>query len=164
MKRILWVTLAFPLAVLGYADFAAGQTLSKTGKVTSAGPDFGSTTQAQNGESIRYVIQYSNPGGLAAMLDLKDPIPAGTAYLAGSLQVPTQFSKQWSTDGGATWLTAEPVSELTSDRRRAGQGHVRAGRSDASHLRAAYRRNGIQQGQSRGLHPTSSTSSRRCTW
>lgn len=116
MTRVIWATLAFPLALLGYADFAAGQTLSKTGQVTSAGSDFGSTTQAQNGDTISYVIQYSNPGGAAAMLDIKDPIPAGTAYLAGSLQVPTQLSKQWSTDGGATWLTTEPGSGITNVR------------------------------------------------
>ncbi|MEO8740598.1 MAG: IPTL-CTERM sorting domain-containing protein [Casimicrobiaceae bacterium] len=122
MQRYFRGATAASRAVLAGTIFAmalgsaAGQTLTKTGKVTSATSNFGSTTQAANGETLGYVMQYANPSAMAVELDLKDAIPAGTAFVPGSLVVPPQFSRQWSIDGGSTWLTVEPASGVTNAR------------------------------------------------
>ncbi|WP_051830487.1 MULTISPECIES: DUF7617 domain-containing protein [Streptomyces] len=57
------------------------------------------------------MASYTNPNDNLAAARITDPIQgAGTAqtYVPGSLQAPPGFTKQWSTDNGATFTTTDP--------------------------------------------------------
>ncbi|WP_240545798.1 DUF7507 domain-containing protein [Paenibacillus artemisiicola] len=70
----------------------SGVSLSNTVNVPAAAPAIAaqksaSLTQATVGDTITYSFAIQNTGNYAALLTLTDPLPAGTAYVAGSIAV-----------------------------------------------------------------------------
>ncbi|WP_256252558.1 hypothetical protein [Paenibacillus sp. UNC496MF] len=70
----------------------SGISLSNTVNVPAAAPAIAaqktaSLTQATLGDTITYTFAIQNTGNYAALLTLTDPLPAGTAYVAGSIAV-----------------------------------------------------------------------------
>ncbi|MFD8596575.1 hypothetical protein ACFV1L_16400 [Kitasatospora sp. NPDC059646] len=81
-------------------------TLSKTGTDLATG----STTQTAHGDTVRWVVSATNPDGVPVDATITDVIqggpgsaPESQTYVPGTLQAPPGFTKQWSTDGGATF-------------------------------------------------------------
>ncbi|MFF2073206.1 hypothetical protein ACFVXG_00435, partial [Kitasatospora sp. NPDC058162] len=81
-------------------------TLEKTGTDVATG----STTHAAQGDTIRWVVSATNPDGAPVSTTVTDAIQGGPgstpqtqSYVPGSLQAPPGFTKEWSTDGGATF-------------------------------------------------------------
>ncbi|MFD8484080.1 hypothetical protein [Kitasatospora sp. NPDC059673] len=106
-----WPAVAHPPAAAHAAagDRAGRQlpvTLSKTGTDVTTG----STTQTAHGDTVRWVVSATNPDGVPVDATITDVIqggpgsvPQSQTYVPGSLQAPPGFTKQWSTDGGATF-------------------------------------------------------------
>ena len=87
-----------------------------TGDIAKKGIDqtTQSTTQTAPNREIKWVIDYKNStGATESNVTVIDPIPVDTNYVAGSVQAPTGFTTEYSTDGGSTWLTTEPASGVT---------------------------------------------------
>ncbi|MER5353939.1 hypothetical protein ABT093_26840 [Kitasatospora sp. NPDC002551] len=85
-------------------------TLTKTGTDVATG----STTQTTHGDTVRWVVSATNPDTVPVSTTVTDAIQGGPGsspqtqtYVPGSLQVPPGFSKQWSTDGGATFASTD---------------------------------------------------------
>ncbi|MBO1415529.1 DUF11 domain-containing protein [Streptomyces sp. FH025] len=85
-------------------------TLTKTGTDIATG----STTQTTQGDTVRWVVSATNPDGAPVNTTITDAIQGGPGstpqtqtYVPGSLQAPPGFSRQWSTDGGATFSGAD---------------------------------------------------------
>ncbi|MFJ5927094.1 hypothetical protein ACIQF6_31345 [Kitasatospora sp. NPDC092948] len=81
-------------------------TLSKTGTDVATG----STTDTTHGGTVRWVVSKTNPGTTPVDVTVTDVIqggpgstPQSQTYVPGSLQAPPGFTKQWSTDGGASF-------------------------------------------------------------
>ncbi|MEV7124318.1 DUF7507 domain-containing protein, partial [Kitasatospora griseola] len=81
-------------------------TLSKTGTDLATG----STTQTGHGDTVRWVVSATNPDGAPVDATITDVIqggpgssPQSQTYVPGSLQAPPGFTKQWSTDNGASF-------------------------------------------------------------
>ncbi|OKI99106.1 DUF7507 domain-containing protein [Kitasatospora sp. CB01950] len=81
-------------------------TLAKTGTDLATG----STTQTAHGDTVRWVVSATNPDGAPVDATITDVIqggpgstPQSQTYVPGSLQAPPGFTKQWSTDGGASF-------------------------------------------------------------
>ncbi|MFE4519287.1 hypothetical protein ACFRMQ_34485, partial [Kitasatospora sp. NPDC056783] len=81
-------------------------TLAKSGTDLATG----STTETAHGDTVRWVVSMTNPDGAPVNTTITDPIQGGPgstpqtqSYAPGSLQAPPGFTKQWSTDGGATF-------------------------------------------------------------
>jgi uncharacterized repeat protein (TIGR01451 family) len=81
--------LAAVAAVLATPAGAAGTAPTKTGTDVSVGsPDQGSTTTTQRGDTVQWDLAQLDGGAAAGQVTVTDPIPAGQAYVPGSLQVP----------------------------------------------------------------------------
>jgi uncharacterized repeat protein (TIGR01451 family) len=80
-------------------------SIAKTGLDTTTN----STTAAASGNIVKYIIGVSPPTGAPSAIVVSDAIPAGTQYIAGSLKTPPSTAGKWSTDGGANYVTTEPV-------------------------------------------------------
>ncbi|MFF0393315.1 LPXTG cell wall anchor domain-containing protein [Kitasatospora sp. NPDC004615] len=85
-------------------------TLSKTGTDVATG----STTQTSHGGTVRWVVSKTNPAGVPVDATITDVIQGGPGsvpqrqtYVPGSLQVPPGYSRQWSTDGGASFADTD---------------------------------------------------------
>ncbi|MEV7780099.1 hypothetical protein [Kitasatospora sp. NPDC088351] len=89
---------------------AAVPPLSKTGVDLTNG----STTTADHGDTLQWVVSYSNPASTVQPATVTDVIQGGPGstpqtqtYVPGSLKVPPGFTPQWSTDGGTTFQTTD---------------------------------------------------------
>lgn len=85
-------------------------TLGKLSLDTSVTP-----TAATPGTTLTYSIAYGNTGDApvgdpasGSSLVITDILPSEITYVAGSSTCSAQCLKLWSTDGGATFVTAEP--------------------------------------------------------
>ncbi|MEV7774499.1 hypothetical protein, partial [Kitasatospora sp. NPDC086791] len=89
---------------------AATPTLTKTGVDLTTG----STTTANPGDTLQWVVSYTNPDGSLQSASITDIIqggpgttPQAQTYVPGSLQVPPGFTPQWSTNGGTSFVTTD---------------------------------------------------------
>ncbi|MFF2957237.1 hypothetical protein ACFVVU_38605, partial [Kitasatospora sp. NPDC057965] len=85
-------------------------TLEKTGTDLTTG----STTTTTHGDVIRWVVSATNPDNVPVSTTVTDPIQGGPGsapesqiYVPDTLQAPPGFTRQWSTDGGATFSTTD---------------------------------------------------------
>jgi Bacterial Ig domain/SdrD B-like domain len=71
-----------------------------------------SETLTTKGSTIDWVVDYDAAGGVAPVnpLNIKDIIPAGQKFVAGSLKAPSTFTKTYSADAGTTFNTTEPTA------------------------------------------------------
>ncbi|MFJ8444464.1 DUF7507 domain-containing protein, partial [Kitasatospora griseola] len=109
-----WPATAHPPAA-AHTDAGDGRaavpvTLSKTGTDITTG----STTQTAHGDTVRWVVSKSNPAGVPVDATITDVIQGGPGstpqrqtYVPGSLQAPPGYTKQWSTNGGATFADTD---------------------------------------------------------
>ncbi|MBV2156644.1 hypothetical protein [Kitasatospora sp. SUK 42] len=81
-------------------------TLEKTGTDLATG----STTRTSQGGTVRWVVSATNPDGTPVSTTITDAIQGGPGstpqtqtYVPESLQVPPGFTREWSTNGGATF-------------------------------------------------------------
>lgn len=89
------------------AESRQQSSLTKTGTNLTTG----STTTATQGDTIQWVVNYSNPDGNLQPATITDVIQGGPGstpqtqtYVPGSLDVPPGFTGGWSTDGGTTFV------------------------------------------------------------
>ncbi|MBT2544950.1 hypothetical protein J7E99_30665 [Streptomyces sp. ISL-44] len=78
-------------------------SLTKTGVNLNTG----STTTATQGDTIQWVVNYTNPDGNlqpATITDVIQGVPTSQTYVPGSLDVPPGFTPQWSTNSGMTFV------------------------------------------------------------
>ena len=96
--------------------FAAG-----SGSVDTVGADSvtNSTTDTTGGSTVNWATGYSNttasPNGDVSGF-VTNSIGADQTYQTGSLDVPPGWNPRWSTNGGASYSTTEPVSGVTNVR------------------------------------------------
>src|SRR5579875_2913623 len=95
------------------AASSAASTLTKTATDPTTGSS--ATSQAgtapgttQPGDTIDWVLHYTNNTGAQATVDQTDPITGPQTYVAGSLKTPPSLSPQYSTDGGSSWTAGTP--------------------------------------------------------
>ena len=88
--------------------FASGEIINKT--VTNL--TTGSTTQANPGDILRWVVDYYNGDGSNNSIDLLDVIDPNTTYVPGSLEVPELWEPMFSSDGTTFSVTSEPSTVL----------------------------------------------------
>ena len=67
-------------------------------------------TYVVEGEKITYTIKLQNNGGLAQDVIVKDTIPTGTTFVAGSIKV--DGKSKYNVDGGEVDLTSKTASDL----------------------------------------------------
>lgn len=98
-------TPASSIAMKG-TDASTGSAANSTGTVGTTAP----------GHTIDWVVHYANTTGAPATVKLTDAIGANQSFVPGSLSVPsgTGLAPQWSTDGGSSWVTAEPGSGVNA--------------------------------------------------
>ncbi len=101
------------------SDFSASTSLirmSSSGSSTLLVTIQPSRTTAKAGDPIRYSITYSAPDAPVGYPANGNPvliaanIPDQTTYLAGSATETTAADAEFSSDGGATWVTTEPTT------------------------------------------------------
>ncbi|MGW4383029.1 DUF7507 domain-containing protein [Kitasatospora sp. NPDC004531] len=99
-------SVAGPSAAPAAGDRQLPVTLSKTGTDLATG----STTQTGHGDTVRWVVSATNPDGAPVDATITDVIqggpgssPQAQTYVPGSLQAPPGFTKEWSTDHGASF-------------------------------------------------------------
>ncbi|WP_157578791.1 DUF11 domain-containing protein [Rudaea cellulosilytica] len=66
------------------------------------------TGTAVPGDTIQWVVNYSNNTGSNATVNITDLITNGQIYVPGSLKVPPSLSMQYTTNSGGTWTTGTP--------------------------------------------------------
>ena len=95
------------------AATTAQSTVSKTGTDVTNGSSAnssGTVGSAAPGDTINWVVNYTNNNTSNANVTIHDPITAGQSYVGGSLTVPPGMAKLRSTNTGSTWLTGTPVT------------------------------------------------------
>ncbi|MEJ5309972.1 MAG: hypothetical protein WHX52_09385 [Anaerolineae bacterium] len=80
-------------------------TLNKSASASRVGPD----------QTITFSLDYANAGGITQThVLITDPVPAFTAYVAGSAtSIAGVLTPTYSTDGGASYQAAEPADPAT---------------------------------------------------
>jgi uncharacterized repeat protein (TIGR01451 family) len=98
------------------AASTAVSNFSKTGTAKGNGSSTsgGSTATTAPGDTIDWVMTYGNKTGAPAEVTVTDPISGNQTYVPGSLKVPPTLDPQWSTDGGASYVTSEPGSGVNA--------------------------------------------------
>jgi SdrD B-like domain/Bacterial Ig domain len=101
--------LVASITVNSIPAIAAG-SLTKSAKdaVTSS-----TTTTTQNG-TVDYTLNYQNTGTTIDSVNFEDILGTNQSLVAGSLQVPTGFNKQFSTNAGISYTTTEPGSGVNA--------------------------------------------------
>ncbi|WP_230686757.1 DUF11 domain-containing protein [Catellatospora vulcania] len=95
-----------PPAVMAAADpppLAPGTLVKSVQNVTDPG-----SNPADHGDVVNWVMSYDDPGA-GGSVTVTDPIGSGQALVPGSLKVPPDWVRSWSTDG-TTFSTTEPGS------------------------------------------------------
>src|ERR1700681_3229799 len=82
------------------------KTLKKVNGVAIGSPPASLT----NGDTLDWVMtyQFDHDAAQPAQTNIQDILPPTLQYVAGSLQVPPSWVKQWF--DGSSWVTAEPAS------------------------------------------------------
>ena len=117
-KNILTAAIILPVitvTVLGslskdFLQARAAGGLSKQGYDTATQ----STTTTKQGGEVKWVNSLNNETASPAVATITDPIGANQTYVSGSLQTPPSWTKEYSTDNGATWSTTEPATDRKS--------------------------------------------------
>lgn len=87
--------------------FTKTGTDANTGSVVSAA---GTTGTAASGDTLDWVLHYSNDTGAPAQVNITDPSGPNQTYVPGSLQAPPGLSSEWSIDHGTSFTSSEPGS------------------------------------------------------
>ncbi|MDI1463703.1 hypothetical protein QEZ54_22220 [Catellatospora sp. KI3] len=82
---------------------AAGSLTKSAQNVTHPGAD-----PASHGDLLNWTVSYAD-GGTGGPVTVTDPISSGHGYVNGSLRVPPDWTRQWSTDG-TTFGNTEPAA------------------------------------------------------
>jgi len=85
---------------------ASGESINKT--VTNA--NSGSNTEAKLGDKLDWVANYNNGDGSNSSLSIEDFISSNQKFVPGSLQVPQNWNKTYSTDNSTFSQIAEPAN------------------------------------------------------
>ncbi|HEV7146215.1 MAG TPA: hypothetical protein VGN48_04365, partial [Pedococcus sp.] len=88
----------------------SGTNLTTGSKATAGGP----AGTAKPGDTLQWVLNYSNTQSSPASVNLTDPITGNQNYVPGSLQVPPGMAGQWSTNGGTSYTTPEPATGVNA--------------------------------------------------
>jgi hypothetical protein len=111
---------------LAAATVTAGSTLSADRCVAailptmvkaatvSAGPDAGSSTTVRVGDTVDWKMQVDLD--LPGEGSLTDVLPAGMTYIPGSLEFPSPWSMNYTTDAGGAWVTSPPATGINGFR------------------------------------------------
>ena len=92
-------------------------TLTKTGKDLTNGSTAvagGASGTANPGDTLQWVLNYSNTQSTSVNANITDPITGDQAYVPGSLQAPPGMTPQYSTNGGTSYTTTEPASGVNA--------------------------------------------------
>jgi uncharacterized repeat protein (TIGR01451 family) len=108
----LGLTLAVQVVAAPASLAAAADPLTKTGiDVTT-----GSTSTVTGGDTVRYTLSASNPSAGPSTVQITDPLSGGQTLKPGSLLAPPGYTREYSTDGGATYSATEPSSGVNAVR------------------------------------------------
>lgn len=122
LSLILGLAACIIAAVLA-APALAGTTGASTFTKTGTDPADGSAATATSsigktaaGDTLNWVLHYTNSTGAPAKVKITDPIGANQTFVKGSLVVPagTGLSPEWSTDGGVGYVASEPGSGVNA--------------------------------------------------
>jgi uncharacterized repeat protein (TIGR01451 family) len=118
------------IAASAQAGTTTASTLTKVGTdaathSTATGTE--TTGTAAPGDTINWVMRYTNNTGSNAGVNLTDPIGADQTYVPGSLRLPPSLSPQYTASGGA-WAGGAPPAGATGI---GGTGTVPAGTTTA---------------------------------
>ncbi|GAB2457966.1 hypothetical protein GCM10027082_05610 [Comamonas humi] len=67
-----------------------------------------STGTAAPGDTIKWVLNYSNETGATASVSISDLITQGQGYVPGSLQVPPALTPRYTINNGGSWANGTP--------------------------------------------------------
>jgi len=87
---------------------ASGESINKTVSNTESG----STSEAKLGDQLDWVVSYNNGDGSNSSLSIEDFITPNQKFVPGSLQVPQNWNKTYSTDGSTFNQIAEPANAV----------------------------------------------------
>jgi fimbrial isopeptide formation D2 family protein/uncharacterized repeat protein (TIGR01451 family) len=94
----------------------AGEAAAANTELTISGESGGSTTEpAKRGANVSWTTT-GDPAASPAQGTIQNTFAGPQSYKSGPLQVPPGWTKQYSTDGGNTWVTDEPGSGVTDVR------------------------------------------------
>lgn len=135
LAAIAAIIVCLATALPASAGTTNASTLTKTGTDESTGASVssgGASAQTSPGDTIDWVLHYSNDTGSAANVTIKDPIAANQTFVSGSLLVPpgTGLSPEWSNEGAVRVLRLGDRHgvlglQLARADRRLGQPHRR---------------------------------------
>jgi uncharacterized repeat protein (TIGR01451 family) len=121
--RQVTATMATCIAVLAALVFAgaaqAGTTTASTLTKTGTDPTTKSSATATEttgtagpGDTLNWVLHYTNNTGSNAKVNITDPIGENQTYVSGSLQAPPNLTPQFTTNG-STWSSGTPPAGAT---------------------------------------------------
>jgi uncharacterized repeat protein (TIGR01451 family) len=99
------------LAAPAHAGTTTASTLTKSATDPSTGATATSTEttgKTEPGDTLNWVLQYTNSTGSDASVNLTDPIGANQKYVGGSLQTPPSLAPQYSANGTSGWTAGTP--------------------------------------------------------
>lgn len=109
------VLIALVFAGAAAAGTTTASTLTKTGTdaATKSSVTATETTgTAGPGDTLNWVLHYTNHTGSNANVNITDPIGENQTYVAGSLQAPPSLTPQFTTNG-STWSSGTPPAGAT---------------------------------------------------
>ncbi|HEX5192161.1 MAG TPA: DUF11 domain-containing protein [Solirubrobacteraceae bacterium] len=86
-------------------------TDAKTGAIASAA---NATATAGPGDTLDWVLHYSNDTGGPAKVNITDPMGPNQTFVSKSLRVSPGLSPEWSTNGGGSFVSSEPGSGVNA--------------------------------------------------
>lgn len=122
----LVVMLVVALTVGGVGVASAGKATAATtplGTITKSGTDLtngstatagGAAGTANPGDTLQWVLNYSNTQSSPVTANITDPITGNQSYVPGSLQVPPGMTTQYSTNGGTSYTSTQPASGVNA--------------------------------------------------
>jgi uncharacterized repeat protein (TIGR01451 family) len=115
MAACIAVFAALVFAGAAHAGTTTASTLTKTGTdatTKSSATATETTGTAGPGDTLNWVLHYTNTTGSNAKVNITDPIGENQTYVAGSLQAPPSLTPQFTTNG-STWGTGTPPAGAT---------------------------------------------------
>jgi hypothetical protein len=105
-----------PPAAVALASRAATLALSGYDATTASRADSATamTGVTRPGDTIRWVLSYTNNTGAAASVTETDLLTGHQSLVRGSLVTPPGLSGRWSTNGGATYRATEPAAGVNA--------------------------------------------------
>ena len=105
--------LTAPPASAGTTSFSTF-TKSATDLTTGSVATESTPGTANPGDTLKYVLSYTNNTGSAADATVTDPITGNQTFVPHSLQTPPNTTGEWSTNGGTSYVTTEPASGVNA--------------------------------------------------